>query len=154
MAIRKNKWVCNVILLLAGIATSLSGIFIQGGYHLGNSDPTTKIIFGLDYETWSFVHKISIVIFMLFCMYHLSVHRKWYKVVLAKQLLRKKNRQVLYLSFFFLLSAVTGLIPWSIDCLEGSINLRRLFIEIHDKVSLLLVLFILLHAIKRRERFF
>lgn len=156
MTIRKNKWILNYILLLAGISASVSGIVMQIAYHFGNPDDITKanrIVLWLDYADWSVVHKIVIVIFVLSVVYHIYVHRKWYKAVLGKPYLCKKNRQVLLFSGLFILSTITGLIPWIIDVFGMSQFSRIIFIEIHDKISLILFVFILLHAIRRAKRF-
>lgn len=151
MAIKKNKWVFNSILLLTGTIASLSGIAIQIGYHVGSPDSITKAsrtILGFGYADWSVIHKLAIVIFALSGIYHIYVRRKWYKAVLKKPLLRKQNRQVLLLSVFFILSAITGLIPWVIDSFGSTQTVRIIFIEIHDKISLILVIFMVLHIIR------
>lgn len=156
MAIRKNKWVFNSILLLAGTISSLSGIIIQVSYHIGSPDNITKAsrtIWGFGYADWSVIHKIAIIIFALCSIYHIYVHRKWYKSVLKKTSLRKQNRQTLLLSVLFILSAITGLIAWVIDSFGTAQFSRIIFIEIHDKISLILVVFIALHITRRAKRF-
>lgn len=154
MSIRKNKWVFNSILLITGTIASLSGIAIQIGYHAGSPDSITKAsrtILGFGYADWSMIHKIAIVIFALSSIYHIYVHRKWYKAVLKKPSLRKQNKQVLLLSLFFILSAITGIIPWAIDSFGTDQVARTTFIEIHDKISLILVAFMVLHISRRKQ---
>ena len=65
----------------------------------------------------------------------------------------RKNSQVITLSLLFLMVAVTGLLPWSIDLSGGTTILRLLFIEIHDKLALVLVIYLVLHVIKRYKWF-
>jgi hypothetical protein len=85
-------------------------------------------------------------------VYHTYVHRKWYKGVITKHLIGK-NKQVIILSVLFLLVAVTGLISWFIDLSGGNSIFRMLFIEIHDKLTLILIVFLVLHFIKRAKWF-
>lgn len=155
MAIIKYKVVINFLLLLAGTITSLSGIAIQAGYHFGNPDSIIKvqrIVLGAGYAEWCVIHKIAIIAFSMLCIYHIYSHRKWYKVILAKQLLRKKNRQVLTLTVIFFLSMITGIIAWMLDLSGTNQSTRILFIEIHDKISLILVVSMILHISRRAKR--
>jgi len=151
-----------------------SGLTLQIGYHMGGPGEqhinsrqiqsqsmqyeqlreidTSKIVCGLNYSDWSNTHKFVIVFFSLLMVYHTYVHRKWYKGVITKHLIGK-NKQVIILSVLFLLVAVTGLIPWFIDLLGGNSIFRMLFIEIHDKLTLILIVFFALHIIKRANWF-
>lgn len=154
MDIQKNKLAINLLLIITGTITSLSGIAIQIGFHIkshDNTDRAYRTVLGLGYVDWCTIHKIVIVIFTLLCIYHVYVHRKWYKVVLAKRLLRRKNRQTLIFSVVFLMSVVTGVISWIIGSFGVFQSLRIQFIEIHDKISLFLVIFILLHVVRRAK---
>jgi len=63
----------------------------------------------------------------------------------------RKNLQVIILTVLFILVALTGLIPWFID-LSGTINGFRVgLIEIHDKLTLVLIIFLVLHFVKRSK---
>lgn len=162
------RFLGNNLLLLAGIAMILSGMVLQAGFHMGgpphpqqagmapgsansliemrmNSSAT---IWGLTYPGWSSLHKIAIVLFSALISWHTILHWKWYKTVLTRRRI-SKNKEVLTLSLLFLLVAVTGLIPWFIDIAGGSGELRLGFIEIHDKLTLLLIGFLGWHLVKR-----
>ncbi|MDP4266867.1 MAG: hypothetical protein Q8880_05485 [Bacteroidota bacterium] len=60
-----------------------------------------------------------------------------------------KNIQVVTLSMIFMIVAFTGLVPWFIDLTGSGGILRLILIEIHDKLALILVIYIVLHLIKR-----
>jgi ferredoxin len=169
-----NNFLVNNLLLISGMMIIFSGLILQIGYHMGGHEEhqfgsnemqfesmqyeqlrgidTSKIVCGLNYSGWATTHKFVIVIFSLLIIYHTYVHWKWYRGVLTKHLIGK-NKQVIILSVLFLLVAVTGLIPWFID-LSGSTSIfRMLFIEIHDKITLILIVFFVLHFIKRVKWF-
>jgi len=110
------------------------------------------IVYGLSYSDWSTTHKFTIVFFSLLMAYHTYIHWKWYKVVITKHLIGK-NRQVIILSILFLLAAATGFIPWFIDLSGGNNIIRMLFIEIHHKLTLILIVFLILHFVKRAKWF-
>jgi hypothetical protein len=86
-------------------------------------------------------------------IYHVYSHWKWYKGVITKKLIAK-NQQVLILSFLFVVVAITGLTPWFINLLNGDEMQRKIFIEIHDKITLILAIYLILHIIKRLKWFF
>lgn len=169
-----NVFLINILLFVSGFALVFSGLVLQIGFHMGGPDgrqfdkqgiqsqslqyeqlraiDTTKIVSGFNYTDWSAIHKIVVVFFSLLMIYHIYVHLKWYKVVITRFLIGK-NIQVIILSVLFLLVAVTGLIPWFIDLSGDAGVLRMLFIEIHDKIALILIVFLILHIAKRAKWF-
>jgi NAD-dependent dihydropyrimidine dehydrogenase PreA subunit len=169
-----NNFLVNNLLLISGMMIIFSGLTLQIGYHMGGPDEhqigshgmqfesmqyeqlrkidTSKIVCGLNYSDWSATHKSVIVFFSLLLIYHIYVHWKWYKGVITKHLIGK-NKQVIILSVLFLLVAVTGFIPWFIDLSGGTSIFRMLFIEIHDKITFILIVYFVLHFIKRAKWF-
>jgi len=169
-----NNFLINILLIVFGLVMILSGLALQLGYHRGGPDvhqigvhevqhqsiryeqvrgfDTSKIVYGFNYPAWSAIHKFAIVFFSLLMIYHICAHWKWYKGVITKHLIRK-NIQVITLSVLFVLVALTGFIPWFIDLSGNSIILQILFIEIHDKLALLLIVFLILHIAKRAKWF-
>lgn len=168
------NFIINNLLIISGLMIIFSGLALQLGFHMGGSDErhnithetqsqsnqyeqlreidTNKIVCGLNYSDWSAVHKAVIVFFTSLMIYHTYVHWKWYKGVITKHLIHK-NKQVIILSTLFLLAAVTGFVPWIID-LSGSASIfRMLIIEIHDKLTFVLIVFFVLHFIKRVKWF-
>jgi len=166
-----NNFIINNLLLVTGLAMMLSGLVMQIGFHMGGHQmdapgfqtqtipyeqlraiDITKIVCGFNYSDWSTIHKVAIVLLTLLMIYHTYVHWKWYKGVITKHLIGR-NRQVIILSVLFILVAVTGLIPWFIDLTGGPGTLRMHFIEIHDKITLILIVLLILHIIKRLKWF-
>lgn len=168
-----NKFTINHALLLSAIVMVLSGLILQLGFHIGehrggvhgvsSTQPiqyemsrgidTSKTVFGLNYHDWSVTHKFAIVLVTLLMIYHIYTHWKWVKAIIRKHLIRK-NIQVITLSVLFLMVAVTGLVPWFVD-LSGSTNILRLiFIEVHDKLALILIVYLVLHIYQRKKWLF
>ncbi len=175
-----NKFIINNLLLLSCILTVISGLTLQLGYHAGEpgghhghenevrSQPenyeherpmqyeqergidTTKTIWGLRYSDWATLHRYTNVFFSLLMIYHIYTHWKWYKEVVVKHLIGK-NIQITALSILFLLVALTGFIPWLIDLSGSTGDLRILFIELHDKLALILIIYFILHIIKKTK---
>jgi 2-oxoglutarate ferredoxin oxidoreductase subunit delta len=167
-----NQFLINNLLLLFGIVMILSGLSLQIGYHMsgsykqnGSGKPkyiqsmtyeqineidTNRIVCGFYYQNWSTIHKVSIIIFSLLMIYHIYAHWQWFKSIISKHLV-SKNIQVITLSVLFLLVTCTGLIPWFIHLSGGAVFSRFVLIEIHDKLALILVVYIILHIIKRKN---
>ncbi|MFA6873199.1 MAG: DUF4405 domain-containing protein, partial [Bacteroidaceae bacterium] len=145
-----RHFLINHFLLFTGCVMIVSGLTLQLGFHVGG--PEGHQLNRQVEEHWSDIHKFAAVLFSLLMVYHIYTHRKWYKVVISKQLFGK-NKQVIILSVLFLLVAISGFLPWFIH-LSGGINvLRFILIEIHDKIALLLILFLALHLMKRYKWF-
>lgn len=150
-----SRLIVNLGLLILGVSSVFSGILIQVKYHLGNHGniSISDFVFGINYQGWSVVHKISIVLLSLFMICHIYQHWRWYNAITAKRLFIK-NQQVLILSLLFVLVAITGFTPWFIDLFNGNEIQRKLFIEIHDKLAVLLSIYLLLHLLKRLKWYF
>jgi hypothetical protein len=151
---RNNKFIINLGLFIIGAAAVFTGLLIQVKYHRGNHGniAINDEVFGIDYPIWSAIHKISIVVLSVLMIYHISHHWKWYKIVVTKKLI-SKNRQVLVLSLLFVLVAITGLTPWFIGMLKYDEITRKGFIEIHDKLAIILSVYLILHVSKRFKWF-
>ncbi len=145
----------NLGLLFSALIMVFSGLLIQIKYHLGNHGniDTNINVFDISYYGWSSIHKVSIVILSLIMIFHIYLHWKWYSTIIKKKLV-SKNKEVLTLSVLFILVAVTGFIPWIINSLEGNLMVRKAFVEIHDKLAIILSIYIILHIIKRLKWFF
>jgi len=164
-----RRFIINNLLLLGALITVVSGLILQLGFHMGNHqrkdlsfhsesmayeqvreiDPN-KEVWGFSYSDWSTIHKTVIIIFSVLMIYHFCIHWKWYKGVFTKHLLGK-NQQVIVLTILFLIVAITGIVPWIIDLTGGTVNSRTLFIEIHDKITFVLIVYFILHIIKRTK---
>jgi len=149
-----SSLIINLGLLSSGLFAIFSGLLIQVQYHIGHhvSDSANKYSLGLNYASWSGLHKFVITFLLVFVVLHIYLHWKWYKAVIAKRLVNK-NRQVILLTIIFVLAALTGILPWIIHLAEGNKMLRKAFIEIHDKIAIILAVFFILHIMKRLKWF-
>ena len=149
-----NKKVLNYSLLVSGLATCLSGVMMQIGYHIGVADRAIvfyKQVWGLIYPQWQTLHQVTTTLFFVLSAIHVYRHRKCYVGVLRKHLF-KRNQEVIIFSVLFLISALLGFLPWMISASEAHHSIRHLLIEIHDKISIVLIVFIVLHVKKRWKR--
>lgn len=140
----------NLGLLISGLAMSISGFTVQFKYHMGHN---TEIIsnnsgFGMGYNNWTNIHKISIIIFSTLMTYHFITHWKWYKMIIVKKL-ASRNRLQIILTIVFILVAITGYVPWIVNISGGSDIARKFFIEIHDKITILLFALLSIHLSKK-----
>jgi magnesium-transporting ATPase (P-type) len=169
-----NNFIINNLLLLAGTFMVFSGLIMQLGFHMRGPhkhnvdssgvqsqflqyeqireiDPN-KIVCGFNYHDLSTIHRYSIIIFSLLMIYHFYSHWKWYIMIITKHLM-SKNKEAIILSVLFLLVAITGLVPWFIYLSGGTSIFRMLFIEIHDKITLILIVFLIVHFVRRAKWF-
>jgi len=146
--------IINLGLLFSGLIMVFSGLLIQIKYHMGNQGgiDINKTVCGLIYIEWTLIHKIIVIIFSCFIIYHIILHWSWFKTVITKNLIAK-NKLVISLSILFFLVALTGFLPWLITLADGDGPLRKVFIEIHDKISLIFLVYLILH-ISSRSRWF
>jgi len=149
-----SRLIINLGLLIVGFAAVYSGFLIQFSYHVGHhgSIDTAKVVYSMNYSGWTVIHKVSIVLMSVMAAGHIIQHRKWYRSVITKNLIRGK-KQTLFLSLIFLLVALTGYIAWFIDITGNDQASRKAFLEIHDKLTLLLSILLILHLAKRAKWF-
>jgi hypothetical protein len=142
--------VTNVALLLTGFAVAFSGFLIQLDYHMGHhgSIDENDLVLGMDYLGWTNGHKVSIVTLSLLVIIHIILHWRWYKTVLQKNLFAK-NKLAIALTMIFTVVAITGYVPWLIGLTGGSDASRRTFIEVHDKIAVVLFVCLVIHLAKR-----
>lgn len=136
----------NLGLLFSGLVMIFSGLLIQINYHMGNHGRIviSKSVWCLSHSDWSLIHKISVIIFSFVVIYHIKLHWRWFKAVITKNLIAK-NKLIITLSIVFLLVALTGYVPWLIKLTGGDTSIRKTFIEIHDKIALILIALLALH---------
>lgn len=144
----------NICLLIVAAAAIFSGFLIQISYHMGHHGEIAAglKVYGLNYYGWSDFHKISIALLTVLVTIHTILHRKWYSIVLKKNLV-SKNLLVIILTALFILVAITGYASWTIHITNGSEAIRKFFIEFHDKLTLFLFVFLLIHISKRLKWF-
>jgi hypothetical protein len=165
-----NRFIINNLLIFYGLITITSGLVLQIEFHMGSHPDNNKAyippvsyeqIQGIDlnktvwvfnYSCWSAIHKVAIVFFSLFMINHIYNHWKWYKEVISKRLIGK-NKQVIIFSGFFMLVVITGPGSWLIDLICYNGVMRFIFIEIHDKLTLIFIIYLVLHILKKIKWF-
>ena len=147
-------FIVNLGLLFFGSILAFTGLLIQINYHMGNHGAIdiNNRVFGIDYPGWSVIHKMAVIFISIFITLHIVRHWKWYITIIRKKLMAK-NRQVIILSIVFILTAITGYMPWFIKLKGGDEMIRKFYIEIHDKLALILFVFLVLHVLKRLKWF-
>jgi hypothetical protein len=147
------KRTINLSLLLVGIMMVGSGLLLQFSYHMGHHDGivVTDTILGGDYYFWSWFHRLVAILFTLLLVLHWIRNFKWVQGVLKKRLLGK-HRQVFIFSAIFIFAALTGFSAWAFSLLPEGELLQKGGIEIHDKITLVLFVFLALHVWQRRNR--
>ncbi len=145
-----SSFIINSSLLLLGSSMAFSGLLIQFCYHMGHQGTLDihNTVLRISYWGWSYIHKVSIIFFTIFIILHIIVHWKWYKIIVKKNRLAKNN-QVVILSVVFILVAITGYIPLIIKLIGGYEILRKAFIEVHDKLTFIFFVYLILHVTKR-----
>jgi ferredoxin len=140
----------NIGLLVFSLAMSFSGFLVQFKYHMGHNSglESYNSVLGIGYNNWTNIHKLSVIIVSILMTYHFFMHWKWYKTIIIKKLAAKNKLQIM-LSIVFILVAITGFIPWIIDLSGGSEFVRKSFIEIHDKITILLFVLLAMHLTNR-----
>jgi hypothetical protein len=145
-----SKFMINLGLLFIGSAMVISGVLIQFKFHMGHHGQidTGFFVLGISYFGWSYIHKASIVILSILMVLHVTLDWKWY-VTVAKKRMLARNKQVITLIVIFIIVVFTGYIPWFIKLARGSELTRKFLIEIHDKLTLVLCVYLFLHVVKR-----
>ena len=146
--------VTNLALLPTVLAVILSGFVIQIKYHMGHHGSIDKnsLFSGMNYLDWLNIHRTSIVIVSILAIIHIVLHWRWYKTIIQKRLFAK-NRLVIVLTVVFIAVAITGYIPWFTALAGGSNATRKVFIEVHDKLTFVLFACFIIHIIKRSRWF-
>lgn len=149
-----NSSKTNHGLLFLGLIMVFSGLLLQINFHMGVHGPIdiNMTVWGLSRTEWSMIHKISIVLFTFLMVNHIILHWRWYKAIVTKKLFAK-NKLTLLLSFAFIMVAITGYVPWIIMLTGGDSLMREIFVEIHDKIALILIGLLVFHVSKRLKWF-
>jgi hypothetical protein len=145
----RRRIVLNLALLLAGLASASSGLTMQIKYHMGRHGRLDATDWG--YPIWAQFHKFAAVTVLALVAWHLIVNWKWLRAVWNKGLFRK-HRQLVTMSPIFVAAVLTGLGAWAIGWTGGGFRSEKLVVEIHDKLTLFLTVFLILHVWSRRRR--
>lgn len=145
----KLNFYLNLLNFFPFVILAVSGLIIQIEYHI-HELPDAYVVSGLNRSGWLLIHKISSVISFAGIVLHCIMHRK-YIVTVTKKILNRKNKPKILLSYYLLIIYI----PASLICLFTWIflnhedTLRHTLIEVHDKLTILLIIFTAVHLIQR-----
>jgi hypothetical protein len=139
--------ITNLGLLPASAAMAWSGLVIQLNYHMGHHGAINKasLVLGMTHAGWSDIHLTAIAIVSFLAVIHIILHWKWYKTIVLKKLFAK-NHLIITLTAIFIAVAITGYTPLFVKWSGGSEVIRKSFIEIHDKLALVLLIYLMIHV--------
>lgn len=128
-----------ISLLLSTMALIFTGFAIQFRYHMGNHGyiEVNDTFIGMGYHTWSLMHKTISVIFAVTVTVHIYLRRKFLKH-------NRKTAIILILT----ITALTGFFAWCCSFSESMELVRKALIEIHDKITLILSLVMIVHLLR------
>lgn len=98
------------------------------------------------WHNWAVAHVLSSLLWLVSGLFHIKRHWHWYRSITSKGIGRK-SRITLALSAAFLVVTVTGIIL--IAYVDGANSAIGLW---HYKFGLLLIVFSLVHCIKRKRK--
>lgn len=136
----------NAIIFFPFLILAFSGLLLQHNYHLEHMADTVSVL-GLNRSGWLLLHKITAVLSAAGVSLHVSLHINWLKAVFLKKLYKKPNRNIQITLWLLILAAatiLTGIYPW---LFAPTAQIRHNFIEIHDKIGILLAILFILHKI-------
>lgn len=125
------------MLPLAFVASAVSGI----GLHIAGHGTSHEV-----WHNWAVAHVLLSLLWLISVACHIKRHRHWYKSIVSKDI-GKKSPMTLVLSAAFLIVTVTGIVLMA--CVDGANSAVGLW---HYKIGLLLIVFSLIHIIRRKRR--
>lgn len=133
----KTSFTIERLLPLAFVASAVSGI----GLHIAGHETSHEV-----WHNWAVAHVLSSLLWLISGVYHIKRHGRWYKAIASKGI-GKKSRMTLALSVVFLIVAATGIVL--IACVDGANSAIGLW---HYWIGLLLIVFSLIHSIRRKRK--
>lgn len=142
----------DVVILILFMALAWSGMLLQMVYHMGGYSSDFLVI-GLNRSDWLVMHKILSIMSSFGIGLHVILHLNWFKAVTKKRLFMKrsfKKKTAFYLLIVYSISAVLGFVSWLFNnSLMGyHSTLQHTLVEVHDKISLVLIILFCVHLIK------
>jgi len=135
----KRNYFVDIAALVPMLILIFTGI-IMLAYHAGQ--PYSEKILGLDGHIWLALHVWSAVLSFLIILLHLFLHATWFKKLFTGQLKNKHWIKNLLLVVLFLLASITAFLPW---LFLGESGTASKMLGIHNKIGLLMIIFIIIH---------
>lgn len=142
------SFIISAILLIPMIITLFTGLVLIFAFHQHHA--TISEFWGGDRIFWRTVHITFSIISSGILIYHLRyIIKKFTQVIRFRKIGNSRNRISALSFWFFLTCGLTGYIGWLIGAFDKDLFPRILFVEIHDKLGLLLFIFTLIHIIRK-----
>jgi len=150
----KKQFYLNLFNLASFFLLAITGLVLQVNYHMHHL-PNGHQVLGLNRHGWLLLHKLSAVMSLAGITVHCLLHRRYIasatRIILARRSLSKVLSSY-YAVVLYVLSSLTALIPWIFFDQGHGHGGGRHFVEIHDKLALLLIIVTAAHIISRAGR--
>ncbi len=134
----KKTIISDTALIPAFVLSAYSGI----GLHTAGHYASHEI-----WHDWAVFHVLASTVFLALGIYHITIHKNWYKGIFRNGL-GKKSRITLAVSILFITVSVTGIILLGVEGANSGIGLW------HYKIGLLASIFSAIHITSRRKILF
>ena len=141
----------DVVILILFVGLAYTGMLLQIVYHM-KEHSSDFLVMGLNRSGWLAIHKILSVMNSLGIGLHIILHLDWFKAVIKKRLFLKrsfKKKMSFYLFIVYSITTVVGFVSWFFNNSLMGYNpvLRYALVEIHDSISIVLVMMLCGHLI-------
>ncbi|MCP4540015.1 MAG: DUF4405 domain-containing protein [Chloroflexi bacterium] len=142
----------DVAILIIFVALAYTGMLLQIVYHM-KEHSSDFLVMSLNRSNWLVIHKILSIASSLGIGLHIILHLDWFKAVIKKRLFMKrsfKKKISFYLLIVYSISTVVSFVSWFFNNSLMGYNptLRHTLVEIHDSISIVLVMMFCGHLIK------
>ncbi len=145
----KTNFCVNLLNIIPFLFLIISGSILQIEFHLLKL-PNDYLIANLNRADWLVLHKISATISFMGVIIHCILH--WNVIIINSSILFvKKTIKRIPLSYYLFLVAIpttfTAMFSWVF--IHSKSNNRTIFIEIHDKIALIVIILSIIHILSR-----
>ena len=146
---RTINYLVDVVILFLFMILAWTGILLQIVYHVDGQSSDAFVI-GLNRSGWLIMHKIFSILGTLGIGVHVILHLDWFKAVMKRKLFLKhafKKKTAFYLLLIYSISGVFGFVSWVFNNQVTGYHatLQQILVEIHDKISLVLIIVCCVH---------
>jgi hypothetical protein len=147
------NYIIDIAILIAFVLLMINGILMQIIYHMNHNDPNYVFLW-FNKNGWLLLHKILSVLAFTGITAHVFLHFNWIKdVFINKRLFSKnfKNKALAFLFITFYFSGFLTFVSWAFNNRITGYNyeLRHFILEIHDKITILLIILFAIHFVKK-----
>ncbi len=145
----KNNFYIDLLNIAPFLIVMTSGLVLQVNYHMHHL-PNGHLVLGLSRHGWLLLHKLSAILSLAGVTAHCMLHRKFIAAATGRIIARRSFTKVplsYHLFILYALSSLTALASWIMP--GRGPGGRSHLVEIHDKLTLLLIILAAAHIISR-----